>query len=187
MDNNKNTTPKNNFTTQSLPVEAVRIPSIPPSGSGRAVELRSEKVRNIIGKIPSALVRYGTIIIGLALLSVVLVSVFIPYRETIPVKISIERSESGILGKTLVSKDQLTKIQIHNNVVINDPQLGYLQAGVSKVSSQPSHEDGFMREVEVSFPRSVYDKIQKGDVMEGRIVLSDVSVLRKFLQSLRLK
>ena len=54
------------------------------------VELRSERVRNIIGRIPSVLVRYGTLVIGLALSALFAVSAFIPYRETVPVKISVE-------------------------------------------------------------------------------------------------
>lgn len=184
MDNNKNTTPKNNFTTQSLLIGEVGGASIPPS----AIELRSEKVRNIIGKIPSVLIRYGTIIIGLALLSVAVVSAFIPYRETIPVRISIERSESAILGKTLVSKDRLTKMHTGNKVAINDPQLGYLEAKVTGISLTPVLEDGFMREVEIAFVQSSSsEEIQNGDVMEGRIILSDVSVLKRFLFSVGIK
>ncbi|MDD3788228.1 MAG: hypothetical protein PHO94_05985 [Petrimonas sp.] len=158
-----------------------------PKGRLEGLELRSEKVRNIIGKIPSALVRYGTVIIGLALLSLLVISAFIPYRETVPVKISVVESESGLYGKAIVAKDKLTKIHLGNNVAINDPQLGYLQAKVSRVSSQPFPGDGFMREVEVSFPPSVSDKIQNGDVMEGRIILSDIPVLTKFLQSLGIR
>ncbi len=56
----------------------------------KTIELRSEKVRNIIGKIPSVLVRYGALLIGVALLIFVAIAAFIPYRETIPVKIILK-------------------------------------------------------------------------------------------------
>ncbi len=45
------------------------------------VELRSEKVRSIVGQIPSALTRHGIAIIGLVLLVLVLVAGFLPYRK----------------------------------------------------------------------------------------------------------
>ena len=40
----------------------------------RPIELRSEKVRNIIGRMPSVLIRYGTMIIGAALLMLCVIS-----------------------------------------------------------------------------------------------------------------
>lgn len=47
------------------------------------IELRSEKVRNIVGKIPPAIDRYGITIIGLVIAIMVAVSMLIPYQEEI--------------------------------------------------------------------------------------------------------
>lgn len=47
----------------------------------RSFELRSEKVRSIVGQIPSSLVRYGTAVIGLVLAVLLAVSYFLPYRK----------------------------------------------------------------------------------------------------------
>lgn len=47
------------------------------------IELRSEKVRNIVGKIPPAIDRYGITIIGLVIAIMVAVSMLIPYQEKI--------------------------------------------------------------------------------------------------------
>lgn len=55
----------------------------------RNIELRSEKVRNIIGQIPPVLLRYGAAIIGAALLIMVSISAFIPYQESIPIEVTI--------------------------------------------------------------------------------------------------
>ncbi len=55
---------------------------------GGAVELRSEKVRNIVGQIPPLLIRQGITIIGITLLILSSMSILIPYRKTIPVKIT---------------------------------------------------------------------------------------------------
>ena len=44
-------------------------------------ELRSEKVRSIVGQIPSSLVRYGITAIGAVLLCLLAVAYFLPYKK----------------------------------------------------------------------------------------------------------
>jgi hypothetical protein len=48
---------------------------------GRSFELRSEKVRSIVGQIPSSLVRYGITAIGAVLLCLFVVAYFLPYKH----------------------------------------------------------------------------------------------------------
>lgn len=55
----------------------------------KQIELRSEKVRNIIGQIPPILITHGTLFIGLALLSLFLAAAFIPYQPTIDTDITV--------------------------------------------------------------------------------------------------
>ena len=47
----------------------------------RSFELRSEKVRSIVGQIPSTLVRYGITAIGAVLLCLLAVAYFLPYKQ----------------------------------------------------------------------------------------------------------
>ena len=47
----------------------------------RSFELRSEKVRSIVGQIPSSLVRYGITAIGATLLFLLAVAYFLPYKQ----------------------------------------------------------------------------------------------------------
>ncbi|MBR8702995.1 hypothetical protein [Porphyromonas levii] len=47
----------------------------------RSYELRSEKVRSIVGQIPPALVRYGTIILFAVLLIIFGIAYFMPYKQ----------------------------------------------------------------------------------------------------------
>ena len=47
----------------------------------RSFELRSEKVRSIVGQIPSSLVRYGITAIGAVLLCLFAVAYFLPYKQ----------------------------------------------------------------------------------------------------------
>lgn len=46
------------------------------------IELRSEKVRNLLGEIPSSLVRWGTVIIIAVFLILLLVVCFVPYPHS---------------------------------------------------------------------------------------------------------
>jgi len=47
----------------------------------RSFELCSEKVRNIVGQIPSSLVRYGITTIGAVLLCLLAIAYFLPYKQ----------------------------------------------------------------------------------------------------------
>ena len=147
----------------------------------RPIELRSEKVRNIIGRMPSALIRYGTMIIGAALLMLCVVSAFIPYRETVPVTITIKQTDSGLQGLALVPKDRLPQIHPGSKVTIDDPLAGFIEAAVSETSREPASADGRQREVTIRFTSA--ERLHSGDVMDGRIILSDTPVLQRFLQS----
>ena len=147
----------------------------------RPIELRSEKVRNIIGRMPSALIRYGTMIIGAALLMLCVVSAFIPYRETVPVPITIQQTDTGLQGVALVPKDRLPLVHSGSKVTIDDPLAGFIEATVSGTSKKPAPADGRQREVTIRFTSA--DHLHSGDVMDGRIILSDTPVLQRFLQS----
>lgn len=46
------------------------------------IELRSEKVRNLLGQIPPSLVRWGTVIIVAIFLALMIVICFMPYPYT---------------------------------------------------------------------------------------------------------
>lgn len=47
----------------------------------RSFELRSEKVRSIVGQVPPALVRYGIAAIGVVLICLFTVTYFLPYKQ----------------------------------------------------------------------------------------------------------
>ena len=62
------------------------------------IELRSEKVRHIIGEIPSGIVRYGITIITIVLLVLLVGAYFIPYPETISTRIEIADRRQGTVA-----------------------------------------------------------------------------------------
>jgi hypothetical protein len=63
-------------------------------------ELRSEKVRNIIGRMPPVLVRYGTIMIVASLVVLTGIAAFVPYQPTISIEIVVTQAEDGKIDYT---------------------------------------------------------------------------------------
>ncbi|WP_298646425.1 hypothetical protein [uncultured Proteiniphilum sp.] len=61
----------------------------------KPIELRSEKVRNIIGRMPPVLVRYGTVMIVAALLVLAGIAAFVPYQPKISIEITAMQDEGG--------------------------------------------------------------------------------------------
>ena len=61
------------------------------------IELRSEKVRHIIGEIPSRIVRYGITIITIVILGLLIGTYFIPYPETISAKVQMTNAHQGAI------------------------------------------------------------------------------------------
>ncbi|WP_077196054.1 HlyD family secretion protein [Prevotella ihumii] len=62
------------------------------------IELRSEKVRHIIGEIPSKIVRYGITIITIVILGLLAGAYFIPYPETISAKVQMANANQGTVS-----------------------------------------------------------------------------------------
>lgn len=87
----------------------------------RTYELRSEKVRSIVGQIPPALVRYGTIILFVVLLVLFGIAYFMPYKQVYSGSITFyEVSEPNTTayitfanGKALTSIEEPTYLAIH--------------------------------------------------------------------------
>lgn len=97
----------------------------------KSIELRSEKVRNIVGQIPSLLIRQGILIIGLVLLLLLGISAFIPYKKTLPITVTIHQVPSiekiyaptdGIFLIDTVLK-QVKPNHIVGNLAVNDTLL----------------------------------------------------------------
>lgn len=61
------------------------------------IELRSEKVRHIIGKIPSRTVRYGVTVITIVILGLLVGAYFIPYPETVSAKVQMTNGHQGTI------------------------------------------------------------------------------------------
>lgn len=88
----------------------------------RQVELRSEKVRKIIGQVPPVLLRYGIMIIGGILLVLIGISAFIPYQPGVDIEITVTQTDSGTLNystripqNTMKNRAKFTEVKLNSS------------------------------------------------------------------------
>lgn len=67
------------------------------------IELRSEKVRNIIGQIPNRIIRYGTVIISLTIIILFIIISFIKYPITVSISVKVYTQPTTFLIKSPTS------------------------------------------------------------------------------------
>ena len=93
--------------------------------NGQLSELQNEKVRNIVGEVPSLLIRQGIMIIGFSILFFIGIFAFIPYKKVFQVQITllgvshleqIHSSYHGIFVANKILTDTVQVGQILGNV-----------------------------------------------------------------------
>lgn len=99
------------------------------------IELRSEKVRNIIGQVPPMLLRYGISIIGLAICVLVCISAIISYQPTIDTELEILQDDADkihftakIMQQAMDKQAQFAYIEINPASEIPLPQRYIIQS-----------------------------------------------------------
>lgn len=150
----------------------------------KQIELRSEKVRNIIGQVPPALLRYGISIIGLAICALIGISAFIPYQPTIETTVTITQTASGILHytakvpqSTMESKLEFTKVTLEVSEELPLPQSYHIDdiSNIIEIS-----EDGAWQTATLSPIDAISDKIliKSPVALSGKILLKKQSVMK---------
>lgn len=152
-------------------------------------ELRSEKVRNIIGPMPPRLIRYGIAIICLAMVMVVCVSAFLPFRkvargmiyisevaistrDTVCVKAQLRFTSSGSVENTEGCKIICNRADNEIKGIISTYIPGRTERGEYKV--------------ELRFNKKDIAPFEKTEV-DFKIILSETSVLKRLLESFKVK
>ena len=135
----------------------------------RNIELRSEKVRSIVGKIPPAVDRYGIAVIGLVLTAMLLVSMLIPYKETVSFGVRFDPAQSKMEGVATMEAKQagLLKEGMPVSIVV----MGESVEGEVVVVSEKRVNGKY----EVRIRTSDNDEITIGDELEARAVVTEKS------------
>lgn len=98
----------------------------------RSFELRSEKVRSIVGQIPSSLIRYGITTIGVVLSFLFTIAYFLPYKQIYSGTAVIHEVTSEQKVDTTEMTVLLKFGEKHPNILIEETSIEFLSvAGVS--------------------------------------------------------
>jgi len=148
----------------------------------RRFELRSEKVRSIVGQMPSSLVRYGIATISVVLLCLFSVAYFLPYKQvyfgTATMYAMTDMSTDSIEISILIKFEN----KCPNNV---NGQMIYIQTFDSTFAGQilslSSARDTLERQEAICRFKSDEIKLQENRTVDFRIIYSSSNLLQKML------
>lgn len=152
------------------------------------IELRSEKVKNIIGKVPSELVRGGTVFITVILLLLTFIVYFAPCPESIRAKVTIVFAEgSEIYAEALIPYRYITLVKEGTNMQVEMEgytanRFGYRSGIVTETKDSVIITNGnhyFRAMLKIDLPlRYIMRKDMEGT---AHILVSDKSIVEHIL------
>ncbi len=83
------------------------------------IELRSEKVKNIIGQIPSRIIRIGITVIFITISILIVGSYFFEYPQTIKTRAIFNVKSDSISAHVEIPANMLNVVKVGNSVFIN--------------------------------------------------------------------
>ena len=149
----------------------------------RSFELRSEKVRSIVGQIPSSLIRYGITAIGMVLLCLFAVAYFLPYKQ-------VYSGTATVHGATTATPADSTDITILLKFENKRPdnvngQIIYLQSPYRTFAGQiqdlSSVRDTFERQKAICRFKVTEIKSVENQTVDFQITRTSGNLLQKML------
>lgn len=107
------------------------------------IELRSEKIRHIIGRVPPVLIRSGIGVISGIVFLLIIAACYIPYPEavSVPVKIVNTTRENNGLARAVIPFARITEIKPGMKVEMqmegyNADTYGYVEGSVNRIDKK---------------------------------------------------
>ena len=150
------------------------------------IELRSEKVRHIIGEIPSRIVRYGITIITIVILGLLIGAYFIPYPETISAQVHMISAYQGTIAVPYkyvhtIRREMMVNIEIEG---YDAETYGVANGLITATSHTPLQtEDGSVFTVQVNVTDCKY-KLVSGMTGTASVLVSNESVLQRIAKQI---
>lgn len=150
------------------------------------IELRSEKVRHIIGEIPSGIVRYGITIITIVILALLAGAYFIPYPETINAKVQITNAHQGTIDfpykyVNTMARGMTANIEFEGYDAETYGTANGVITAISHIPRQTAAGSVFTAQVRITDCRY---KIISGMVGTASILISNESVLQRIVKQI---
>lgn len=150
------------------------------------IELRSEKMRNIIGKIPSSLVRSGISFVAFIVIGLLLAAWFIPYPENLRLPVEITSShERDIQAKAYIPYSYVSRLTTEIPVEMemegyNARNYGYIRGFISNINKDVISREGqncFTVTIQLN-PANTKIEIKEQMTGQAFILLSNKSILK---------
>ncbi len=153
----------------------------------RSFELRSEKVRSIVGQVPSSLTYYGITAIGIVLLCLFVMAYFLPYKQVY--------SGIAIIKEAPITTSDSTDINIllrfYNKQPVNvNRQILYLQTSngtsVGTIRKLSTVRDTLARQETLCRFKTTEIQPLQNQTVDFKLVVSSSSLLQKLLGNIGL-
>lgn len=152
------------------------------------IELRSERTRQIIGMVPSGIVRYGTLIITIIIAVLLAASYFVPYPENLQADASVAVDADGKSNVcAYVPYSFINTIHEGMSAEIEfegypSADYGYVSATISRISKDVKDISGANYfKIDLEIKNSNIIAIRKGMKGTVNILVSNESILHKML------
>ena len=150
------------------------------------IELRSEKTRQIIGMVPSGIVRYGTLIITIIIAVLLAASYFVPYPENLQADATVEiNTDDEVNVCAYIPYSHINTIHEGMNAEVEfegypSADYGYVSATISHIDKNTHNING-QNYFKVDLNIQTNNTIILFEGMNGtaNILISDKSVLQK--------
>jgi len=149
------------------------------------IEIRSERVRDIIEEKPPIIVRYGIMIISILILGLWICAYYIPYYETITVEIRFEDNKIGMID---VPYKYINSLKCGMSVSINFEEnninsYGTINAKVVSITTVPRQTpSGIIFSAQVKIGDCKF-KVTPRTPRTASILVRNKSILQKIVQS----
>ena len=153
------------------------------------IELRSEKIRHIIGAMPPWILRYGIAIVCTVVAILVGTTAFIPYPETIEVEVIIGNTQDNKrIATAFVNYNEISKVSTGMEIFLypegytSDPQYS-LTGEISAIDRHVIDNAG-TRTFTCHIILSNNEILQEGMHTQATLILSDKSLLAHILSGI---
>ena len=150
------------------------------------IELRSEKVKHIIGEIPSGIVRYGITIITIVILGLLVGAYFIPYPETVSAKVQMTNARQGTIDipykyVNTITRGMTVNIEVEGYDAETYGAANGIITSTSHTPRQTAAGSVFTAQIRITDCRY---KIISGMVGTASILISNESVLQRIVKQI---
>lgn len=151
------------------------------------IELRSEKTRQVIGTMPKGIVRYGTAIISQIIITLLIVSYFVPYPENLKATVVVKSTDDEILISAYipyyyinsVREGMCAEIELEGYPI---SEYGYCTATIKQIDKTVHHYNGtnhFIASLIIEDSRGI--KIYQDMSGTANIIILNQCILKKLL------